>query len=141
MKLIDLMKEKVVFKILFWIARVGMGATFIMSGIRKLPGIKFTELPEENPVGYFFMAMHETGFYWNVIGLIQVLIGTLIFLNRFVVLSSLLMMPITINIFLISISLNMTGTPIITGAMLVGNLFLLLWYFNNYKNVFAKPIS
>ena len=117
-----------------------MGITFILSGTKKLPGVKFTALPIDNPVGSYFNAMYETGFYWNFIGYFQILIGVFIFFNRFVVISSLFMMPVTINIFLVSIALNMRGTPIITTAMVLGNLFLLLWHFKNYRTLFVRPI-
>ena len=129
------------FKILYWTVRIGMGLTFITSGLRKLPGVKFTILPESNPVGYFFNAMYETGFYWNFIGYFQIAVGILIFFNRFVVLSSLLMMPVTVNIFLVSIALNMKGTPVITSLMLLGNLYLLFWHYENYKNLVKSPIK
>jgi hypothetical protein len=49
-------------------------------------------------------------------------------------------MPVTINIFLVSIALNMRGTPIITTAMVGGNLFLLLWHFKNYRTLLIKPL-
>ena len=140
MNAINLLKEKLFVKIFYWGVRAGMGLTFVLSGIRKLPGLKFTELPIDNPVGAFFNAMHETGFYWNFIGYFQIVVGILIFFNRFVVVSSLLMMPVTINIFLVSIALHMTGTPIITSAMLLGNLFLLIWHFKNYETLLKKPL-
>lgn len=133
-------KKQPLLKTLYWIIRISMGITFILSGIRKMPGVKFTALSIDNPVGFYFEAMHETGFYWNFIGYFQIAIGILIFFNRFVVVSSLFMMPVTINIFLISISLNMKGTPIITSMMLLGNLFLLLWHFKNYRTIFIKAI-
>ena len=118
-----------------------MGLTFIASGIRKLPGIKFTILPDTNPVGHFFNAMYETGLYWNFIGCFQIIIGFLIFFNRFVVLSSVLMMPVTVNIFLVSIALNMTGTPVITFLMLLGNIYLLFWHYENFKPLLQLPIK
>ena len=133
-------REKLFWKLLYWGARIGLAITFIVSGIRKFPGVKFTILPIENPVGFYFAAMHETGFYWNFIGYFQVLIGLLAFSNRSVVLSAILMMPVTINIFLISVSLNMTGTPVITSAMVLGNVFLLFWHYENYINVLKKPL-
>lgn len=125
---------------IYWSVRVGMGLTFIISGIRKLPGVKFTALPLDNPVGAYFNAMYETGLYWNFIGVFQIIVGALIFLQRFVVLSSLLMMPVTLNIFLVSIALQMKGTPIITSAMMLGNAFLLFWHFKNYRTLFIKPL-
>lgn len=133
------LKEKLIMKLFYWCIRAGMGLTFILSGIRKLPGIKFTELPIDNPVGSFFNAMHETGFYWNFIGYFQIAVGVLIFFNRFVVVSSLLMMPVTINIFLLSIALNMKGTPFITSAMILGNIFLIIWNYKNYETILKKP--
>ena len=140
MEQIDRLKKYMTLVFLYWCARIGMGLTFIISGIRKLPGVKFTALPVDNPVGSYFEAMYSTGFYWNFIGYFQILIGVLIFFNRFVVISSLLMMPVVINIFLVSIALNMRGTPLITSAMILGNLFLLVWHIKNYKTLFMKPI-
>jgi apolipoprotein N-acyltransferase len=84
--------------------------------------------------------MYETGFYWNFIGYFQIVIGILVFFNRFVVLSSLLMMPVTINIFLISVSLRMTGTPFITSAMVLGNTFMLLWHYENYLPLVQRSV-
>jgi len=139
MKIIDRLKDVYLLKVIFWGIRIGMGLTFIASGIRKLPGVKFTALPVENPVGFYFEAMHATGFYWNFIGCFQILIGVLIFFNRFVVLSTLLMIPVTVNIFLVSLALNMKGTPVITSAMLLGNVFLLLWNYRNYLSILEKP--
>lgn len=127
------------FKWGYWALRIGMGITFIISGLRKMPGILFTTLPDTNPVGAYFKAMHDTGFYWNAIGYFQILIGILVFFNRSVVVSSLLMMPVTVNIFLVSVALHMTGTPIITTLMLLGNLILLLWHHENYIKLLQKP--
>ena len=141
MEYMENLKENSGLKFVYWCARFGMGLTFIISGIRKLPGIKFTALPIDNPVGFYFEAMHATGFYWNFIGCFQILIGIMIFFNRFVVVSGLLMMPVTVNIFLVSIALNMSGTPIITSAMVLGNLFLLVWHFKNYRPLLTEPIN
>ena len=129
----------------FWVrrfydfTRISMGLTFIASGLRKLPGVRFTTLSVENPVGYYFDAMYETGFYWNFIGYVQIVIGLMIFFRRFFLISPILMMPITLNIFLISISLHMQGTPMITGAMLLANTFLLIYHYEHYLSLFEKP--
>jgi hypothetical protein len=90
-------------------------------------------------VGAYFQAMYETGIYWNSIGVIQIVLGLLIFSNRTVVLSSFLMMPVTINIFLISVALQMRGTPLISFMLVMANLFLLLWHFENYLPILSKP--
>ena len=136
--LISRLRTLRIFKIIYWITRVSMSLTFIASGLRKLPGVHFTSLPDSNPVGLFFHVMHDLGFYWHFIGYYQILTGLLLLVNRFVAFSSLLMFPVTVNILLISFALNMKGTPIITTAMLLANLFLLLWHFEKYKSIFKK---
>ncbi len=137
---LSLLRKKALFKFMYWSVRIGLGLTFISSGLRKLPGEKFTILSIDNPIGAYFNAMYETGIYWNFIGYFQIVIGILVFFNRFVVLCSLLMMPVTINIFLVSVGLHMRGTPIITSMMVVGNIFLMLWHYENYRTVLQRPI-
>ena len=139
MDLINQLRKVLLFKLLYWVARIGMGLAFILSGIRKLPGIKFTELPIDNPVGHYFDAMHQLGFYWNFIGYFQIVVGILMLFNRSVVSAIVMALPVTINIFLVSVALNMRGTPIITAAMLLGNLFLMLWHYEQYLSILKKP--
>ena len=125
----------------YWTARVGLGVAFIISGLRKFPGVKFTILPPDDPVGGFFHAMHETGFYWHSIGYYQIIVGVLVFFNRTTVLGALLMMPVTWNIFMVSIALHMRGTPYITAAMMLGNILLLVWHYRNYIPLVARPVK
>ena len=75
MVFVDRLKTLKALRLLYWLVRIGMGVTFVLSGIRKLPGIHFTALPVDNPVGHFFDAMYQTGFYWNFIGYFQILVG------------------------------------------------------------------
>lgn len=138
---INQLRNIFLFRLMYWALRIGMGLTFIASGLRKLPGVKFTTLPVTDPVGAYFEAMYQTGLYWNVIGYAQILIGVLAFFNRSAVMAFILMMPITINIFLISVSLNMRGTPIITACMLLGNLTLMLWHYEQYLPILKKVDS
>lgn len=62
------------------------------------------------------------------------------FFNHFTIMFSLLIMPVVINIFLISISLNIQGTTVITSTMVLGNLYLLIWYYKNYLKSFLNFI-
>ena len=138
---IDTLRQKFIVKLFYWGLRVSLGLTFILSGMRKIPGVLFTTLPVENPIGAYFHAMHETGFYWNFIGYFQILVGVLLFFNRFAPIASLFMTPITVNIFLISVSLHMRGTPYITACMLLGNIFLLIWHYEHYLPILEEPRS
>lgn len=123
---------------IYWFTRITMSLTFITSGIRKLPGVEFTILGPDNPVGSYFIAMHNTGFYWNFIGYLQIVLGVMLLINRFKVITPLLMMPVTVNILLISVSLGMRGTPFVTTAMVLANIFLMLWCYENYLPLLGK---
>ena len=137
---INPLREKKLFKLAYLGLKIGMGLTFIISGLRKMPGVKFTTLPIENPVGAYFQAMHDTGFYWNFIGFFQIFLGLLIFSKRFSALASLLMMPVTVNIFLVSVALQMRGTPIITACMVLGNMALILWHYERFLPMVKRGV-
>jgi hypothetical protein len=133
---IDRIRGNRFFRIFYWFLKITMGLTFITSGIRKLPGVKFTILPIDNPVGLFFEGMYTAGFYWNFIGFYQIITGILLMTPWLKRLSPLLIFPVTLNIFLVSVALDMKGTPFITSLMLLANLFLILWHLKSYTPLF-----
>ncbi|MBT8261222.1 MAG: hypothetical protein KJO05_00260 [Bacteroidia bacterium] len=133
---IDTVKSYRIFRIFYWFLKITMGLTFITSGLRKMPGVKFTQLPVDNPVGLFFEGMYETGFYWNFIGYFQIVAGIILMTPWLKRLSPLLIFPVTLNIFLVSVSLNMKGTPLITAMMVLANLYLILWHLRSYTPLF-----
>lgn len=100
---------------------------FLPSGWTKLMGNRFTSLPLDNPVGFFFEGLYRTGWYWNFLGAAQLLAALLLVIPRTTTLGAVLYFPIIVNIFLITLSMHFTGTPVITGLMLLGSLFLLCW--------------
>lgn len=55
------LRELLPLKLMYWAARFGLGFAFIVSGMRKLPGVLFTILPTTDPVGHYFDAMHQPG--------------------------------------------------------------------------------
>lgn len=126
------------FKLIYWIARLGLGLAFVASGLRKVPGIHFTALPDSNPVGAFFSLMESMPLYWHFIGFYQIIVGILALLNHWAALSGVLMLPVTVNIFLVSLALDMRGTPVITALMLIGNIYYMLWHREQYASVFRR---
>jgi uncharacterized membrane protein YphA (DoxX/SURF4 family) len=138
---IDYLRGKKFFRIVYRLTGISMAVTFILSGIRKFPGLKFTILGTDNPVGLYFEAMHQLGFYWNFIGYFQVICGILLLFKRTAPLAVLLMLPVTVNILLVSVGLDMRGTPLITSAMLLANIFMLLWHYERYLPVVNTPVK
>lgn len=131
-------KKLRLWKAFYWFLKIILGIGFIGSGLRKMPSVKFTALPIDNPVGLFFEGMYATGFYWNFIGYYQIVVGLLLMTKWFQKLTPILLFPVSINIFLVSLSLHMRGTPIITACMLLGNLFLLAWHLKTYRPILSR---
>ncbi len=109
------------------VTRVLLALGFTPSGWTKLVGNRFTNLGTDTPVGFFFEALYQTGFYWRFLGAVQLLAALLILIPRTTTLGALLYFPIIVNIFLITVSMHFQGTPYITGLMLLGSVFLLCW--------------
>jgi hypothetical protein len=107
--------------------------SFIPSGLTKVLGHRFTTLPTNTPVGYFFEAFFQAGAYYRFVGFVQLLSGLLLLFPSTAALGAALYFPIILNIFLITVTMQFQGTPLITGAMLLANLFLLCWDYDRWK--------
>lgn len=109
------------------VSRILLALAFIPTGTVKLLGQRFTLMGPDTSVGYFFEAMYQTGFYWNFLGLSQVLAGVLLLLPWTATLGAVVTFPLVLNIFLITVSVGFRGTPFITGGMLLAATFLVCW--------------
>jgi uncharacterized membrane protein YphA (DoxX/SURF4 family) len=113
-----------------------LALAFIPSGLTKALGNRFTRLGLESPVGFFFESLYRTGFYWRFLGLCQLAAALLLLIPRTATLGALVYLPLTLNIFVITVSLRFTGTPFITGLMLLANVYLLCWDYDKLKRLF-----
>jgi hypothetical protein len=125
--------------------RILLAIGFIPTGMVKLLGARFTtDVDLNHPIGFFFEAMYRTGAYWQFIGWAQALAGVLLLIPTTSTLGAVLFFPIILNIFLITVSLGFGGTPVVTGGMLLANLFLLCWDWHRLKPILladAAPVS
>ena len=58
--------------------RILLAMAFLPTGAVKATGQRFTTLPVEDPIGFFFEAMYRTGPFWNFVGAVQVLSAVLL---------------------------------------------------------------
>ncbi len=122
-------------KIFTVFTRVLLALGFFPSGITKVLGNRFTILGVDNPVGFFFEAMYRTGFYWRFLGLCQLFAAALLIIPKTATIGALVYFPLILNIFIITVSLHFTGTPFITGLMLLANFYLLCWDYDKLKQL------
>lgn len=124
---VDTIRNISYFKFFTWTTRVLLSIAFLPSGLKKVLGQRFTNLDINNPVGFFFEALYQTGFYWNFLGLMQLLVAVLLLIPRTAFLGAIIYLPIVINIFIIVTAVGFKGTPYIVGLMLLANIYLLIW--------------
>ena len=136
--IIATIRTKKTFILFTWMTRILLAIGFLPSGLKKALGQRFTLLGTDNPVGFFFEALYQSGVYWNFIGAAQLLAALLLVIPRTTTLGAIIYFPIILNIFIITVSMHFQETPFITGMMLLGSIYLLVWDFAKLKPVFSK---
>ncbi len=123
------------------LSRILLAAAFIPTGMVKLLGNRFTLLGPESPVGAYFEAIYQTGFYWNFLGLGQVAAGILLLIPATSTLGAVMFLPIIMNIAVVTWSIGFGGTRWITLLMLLASVFLVCWDYDRVKAVLFAPAS
>lgn len=138
-KLIDKLKTVTFFKLTIIYLRYLIGFAFVFASIVKIKGERFTTLPTDTSVGYFFEAMYQSGFYWQFLGWSQFIAGALMMTQRFATIGAIMFFPIILNITLITHSVNFgSGTPTVTTLMLLGTAYLLIWDYRKWIILFQQ---
>lgn len=136
-KLIDKLKQRWIIKLFVIYLRYLIGFAFVFASIVKIKGERFTSIPATEPVGYFFEALYQSGFYWNFLGWAQFISGALLMSQRFSTIGAFVFFPVILNVCLITNSIDFgSGTPAITTLMLMGTTSLLLWDYKKWIILF-----
>lgn len=115
--------------------RVALAVSFFPTGFVKIMGERFAEgLPSNNPLGHYFDALHQTGYYYTFIGVVQIIIAILLLIPRTSLLGALMYFPIIINICVLTYATRFEGTRLVT-MMVLACLFLLIWDYDRLKHV------
>ncbi len=130
-------KKNRLLKIFTVFTRILLALAFLPSGLTKVLGNRFTVLGIDDPVGFFFEALYRTGFYWRFLGICQLTVALLLVVPRTATLGALAYFPLILNIFVITVSMGFTGTPLITGLMLLASIYLLCWDYDKLKKIFG----
>src|SRR5215213_7579916 len=112
---------------------------FTPPSIKKILHQPFTSLPDSNPVGHYFNALLNTGFYYEFLGWGQLIAALLLLFPRTAHLGALAFFPIILNIAVLTSSVGFVGTNYITAMMLVAASYLVCWDYDRLKAIlFAK---
>lgn len=137
------MKNKFFPQVFIIYLRYLIGFAFVFASIVKIQGLRFTtESGAGNPINsawHFFETLYQSGLYWKFLGIGQMIAGFLLLTQRYAKLGAVLFFPIIANIFVITISYDFRGTPLITGSMLLANILLILWDWDSLRVLVNRP--
>jgi putative oxidoreductase len=122
-------------KIATLIVRILIGALLLFASLSYF--FKFGEQPElvgdMKTVMTGFMA---TKYLLPLAKLVELICGLSFVTGKFMKISSIILVPITLNILLINVFLMPEGIPI-AAALLLGNLFIIYRNWDSYKGLFV----
>ena len=116
------------------ILRIILGLGLITFGLNKFFGfMPIPELPED--ASSFMSSLQATGYVLPIVGFLEIAIGLMLILNKAVAFALLLLTPISINILLFHLFLDLPG---IGGAIVIAiiNVILIYKHWKVYRPLF-----
>lgn len=136
------LKSKILPQLFVIYTRYLIGAAFVFASVVKIQGKRFTTIDGINePINsawHMFETLYQSGLWWKVMGLGQLIAGLLLMTQRYAKLGALMFLPVISNVFVITLSYDFRGTPVITGLMLIANILLVLWDWDELKILVNK---
>ncbi|MFN3997840.1 hypothetical protein [Algoriphagus sp.] len=77
------------------------------------------------------LAEYELGLFAEFIAICQITIGFMLLTTRFKLIGSIMLLPMILNILMVTVSQNWAGTPYVLAILLLMNLYL-LWQYRDY---------
>ncbi len=111
---------------------------FIPPSIPKILHQPFSVLPDTHPVGAYFNALYNTGYYYDFIGWTQLFAALLLLIPRTSHLGALMFLPIIVNIAVLTSSVGFKGTWLITILMSLAAVYLVAWEYDRLKPILFR---
>jgi uncharacterized membrane protein YphA (DoxX/SURF4 family) len=86
----------------------------------------------------FLSSIEDTGYLWQIIGVINLVTGILLIINLYTLLALLILLPITINIFLYHIFFY-TSTGLYIGIPMIALNVFCLWQYRTHLKFLIQP--
>ena len=141
-------------KIIFIIFNLILGGMMIYGGMKKFekPSPSPTEIVEKVKAGEevapsveilkiknYIFGMKQTGYFWQFLGIVELLVGLLLISQRFSLLGAIMALPVTIHIFLFHLFLepHEVGELIQMTGLLIINLLIIGKGYKQWKGILS----
>ncbi len=118
------------------IVRIALGLALVIFGSNMILHFIPMDAPDANtPAGQFMNSLGATGYIFPVVGFLEVIIGAMLLLKKWVAFALILLAPISINILLFHLFLDIPGLSIAV-LIVVFNAVLIFKHWPQYKPLF-----
>ena len=141
-------------KIVIIIFNLILGGMMIYGGMKKFekPSPSPTEIVEKVKAGEevapsveilkiknYIFGMKQTGYFWQFLGIVELLVGLLLISQRFSLLGAIMALPVTIHIFLFHLFLepHEVGELIQMAGLLIINLLIIGNGYKHWKGILS----
>src|SRR5215213_1443466 len=124
--------------------RLVLALGFIPAAIVKLMNERFASgLHANHPMGHYLEALHQTGYYYTFIGVVQLAAAIMLLIPRTVTLGAFLYFPVILNITILTYATRFEGSLFTAPLMTLANLYLLGWNYEKWKYIlpFNRPAN
>jgi hypothetical protein len=116
--------------------RLALALGFIPAALVKLMDERFASgLHAKHPMGAFLEALHQTGYYYTFIGVVQLAAAIFLLVPRTVTLGAFLYFPVILNITVLTYATRFDGSLFTAPLMTLANLYLLGWNYEKWKYI------
>ncbi|HEY0769035.1 MAG TPA: hypothetical protein VGD31_01785, partial [Sphingobacteriaceae bacterium] len=122
--------------------RLVLALGFIPAALVKLMDERFASgLHAKHPMGHYLEALHQTGYYYTFIGVVQLAAAIFLLIPRTVTLGAFLYFPVILNITILTYATRFDGSLFTAPLMTLANLYLLGWNYEKWKYIlpFNRP--
>jgi hypothetical protein len=118
------------------IVRIVLGLALVIFGANMIYPFIPMDRPDMNTsAGQFMYSLGATGYIFPVVGFMEVVIGALLLMKRWVAFALILLVPISLNILLFHLFLDIPGLSIAL-VIVIFNAILIFKHWQQYKPLF-----
>ncbi len=121
--------------------RILLGFAFLPAGLKKVLYQPFTDPANTGAFHEFLHAFYATGFFYQFVGGVQLLIAVLLMTQTFATLGALMTLPVMTCIMVFCWSTGVIPTAIVTTLMLGGTVTLVLWDLDRWLPILRPSTS
>lgn len=118
------------------IVRITLGTVLVVFGANMIHHFLPLDQPDGNTAaGQFMNSLNATGYIFPIVGVLEVVIGIMLLLKKWVAFALILLAPISINILLFHLFLEIPGLSIAL-LIVIFNTTLIFKHWTQYKPLF-----